>query len=151
MQDVLVEEIYIEAPPECVFAAWTEASHLIAWWGDGAQFRTVGWEGDVRAGGQWQVHFVDAKGKPFSATGVYIRVERPAFLSFTWKPQWDNDPPTTMELEFQTSKTGTLLKLRQYGFASAAARDLNKQAWGPTASWLRSYLESTVIAGRWAS
>ena len=53
MHDVLVEEIYIEAPPERVFAAWTEAAHLIAWWGDGTEFRTVGWEGDVRAGGQF--------------------------------------------------------------------------------------------------
>ena len=69
MHDVLVEELYIEAPPERVFAAWTEATHLIAWWRDGTEFRTVGWEGDVRAGGQWPVHFVDAKGNPFSATG----------------------------------------------------------------------------------
>jgi uncharacterized protein YndB with AHSA1/START domain len=142
MHGVLTEEIYIDVAPERVYAAWTEAAHLIAWWGDGTEFRTTHWEGDLRVGGKWHVQFVDAKGNAFAAGGEYLRVEPPNHLSFTWKPEWDTDPPTTVELEFRPTATGTLLTLKQHGFANAAALDQNKQAWGPMVAWLKHYLSN---------
>jgi uncharacterized protein YndB with AHSA1/START domain len=140
MTESLYEEIAIDVPPERVFEAWTEAAHLIAWWGDGTEFRTTHWEGDLRAGGKWRVQFMDAKGDAFSVGGEYLRVDRPTHLSFTWKPEWDPAPPTTVELEFQRTATGTLLTLRQLGLENAEALEQSKQAWLPMVGLLKQYL-----------
>jgi uncharacterized protein YndB with AHSA1/START domain len=32
--DAIVEEVFIEAPPERVYRALTEPSELLQWWGD---------------------------------------------------------------------------------------------------------------------
>ncbi|HEV7610687.1 MAG TPA: SRPBCC domain-containing protein [Steroidobacteraceae bacterium] len=140
MTETLTEEIAIDVPPERVFEAWTEASHLMAWWGDGTEFRTTSWEGDLRVGGKWRAQFVDVKGNVLSVGGEYLRIDRPTCLSFTWKTDWDNAAPTTIELEFRRTDTGTLLILKQHGLENADAFEQSKQAWLPMVGWLKQYL-----------
>jgi uncharacterized protein YndB with AHSA1/START domain len=140
MNDKIVEEIHIAAGPERVFRAWTNQTLMVAWWGN-ADFRTTHWQGDVRQGGHWLVRFQDTRGNLFDAQGHYLRAEVPSHLSFTWKPNWSDDPPTTIELDFRHTTNGTALKLTQTGFASLVAYEQNKRAWAPTMAMLRRYLE----------
>jgi uncharacterized protein YndB with AHSA1/START domain len=139
MERVINEEIHIEASPDRVFEAWTEARHMMAWWGQEDQFRTIRFESDLRVGGTWRARFRDNSGNEFGAGGEYLRVEPPTFLSFTWKPEWNSEPPTTIELEFREDKSGTLFKFRQHGFTSDASLEENRAALESTLGWLRCY------------
>jgi uncharacterized protein YndB with AHSA1/START domain len=141
MSDKLVEEVHIAASPARVFRAWTNRALITDWWSN-ADFRTTHWAGDVRPGGYWQICFEDTVGNLFSAQGHYLRADHPNHLSFTWKPNWDEDPPTTIELSMRPTETGTVLHLVQHGFSSIAAYQRNKLGWSPTMSLLRSYLDS---------
>jgi len=140
MTERLVEETHIAASPARVFRAWTNKALITDWWAN-ADFRTTHWAGDVRPGGYWQVCFEDTGGNLFSAQGHYLRADHPSHLSFTWKPNWDEDPPTTIELDFRATPPGTMLRLTQHGFASRAAYEQNRHGWAPTMLLLRSYLD----------
>ncbi len=140
MDKTLEEELFIETPPARVFEAWTEARHMTAWWGDKNEFRTTGFERDLRVGGKWRSQFLSNAGHEFAAGGKYLRVDPPSHLSFTWKPEWSDEPATTIELEFRAVPGGTLLKFRQHGFVSEASLAENKAALGATLDWLRCYL-----------
>jgi len=63
---VLEEEIEINAAPERVFAAWTEAGHMTAWWKNDAEFRTEHFESDLRVGGKWLVRFGPPTDRPLA-------------------------------------------------------------------------------------
>lgn len=134
------EEIFIEAEPEAVFAAWTEPQQLMTWWGTEEEFRTVEFVRELQVGAGWRAVFRHVSGQTFGAAGEYRRVDPPTRLSFTWKPDWSNDPPTLIELEFEKQPGGTLLKLKQSGITSEAARAENKAALSPTLGWLKCYL-----------
>lgn len=136
----IVEEIFIAAEPQRVFAAWTQAEQMTAWWKNDGEFFTEHFENDLRAGGKWLVRFRTPDGTTVGANGEYLRVERPNYLSFTWKADWDAGGPTTIELEFQPAESGTLVKLRHSGFDEAGWRDANKEVWHDTLDWLRCYL-----------
>jgi len=101
-------------------------------WKNDAEFRTEHFESDLRVGGKWLVRFRTADGSTTGAKGEYLRIERPTNLSFTWQADWDTDGPTTIELEFQPVKNGTLVKLRHSGFDEAGWRDANKDVWRDT-------------------
>ena len=144
MTHELAEELFIEAVPERVFDAWTQSRHMTAWWSNDGEFRTEKFENDLRAGGKWLVRFRATDGSPSGAEGEYLRVERPSHLSFTWKADWDAGGPTRIELEFQKSGNGTLVKLRHSGFDEAGWRNANKDVWRETLEALGNYLRSAA-------
>ena len=137
---VLEEDVEINASPERVFAAWTEARHMMAWWKNDKEFYTEHFENDLRAGGRWLVRFKTTDGNTVGAQGTYVRVERPTHLSFTWKADWDTGEPTLMELEFLPSENGTLVKLRHSGFDETGWQNANKEVWHETLDALQRYL-----------
>jgi uncharacterized protein YndB with AHSA1/START domain len=141
MTDQIELEIEIAAIPQVVFAAWTQENHMLAWWRNPDEFETVGFESDLRVGGKWRAQFRGKAGQSFAAGGEYVRVDPPQGLSFTWKPDWSSEPPTTVHLDFLPTATGTLLRLKQQGFSTEAGRSQDMAAWGPTLDWLRCYLE----------
>ncbi len=77
MNDTIVVEIDIAAPPERVFQAWIDPQQRLAWWGDDATYRTTKLESDLRVGGKWRTEGKGADGKPFSVFGR-IHACRPA-------------------------------------------------------------------------
>lgn len=146
MKDQLVEEIRIAATPKLVFEAWT-SEQITAWWRN-ADFSTTKWEGEVRDGGNWRVCFEDRSGNQFVALGQYYRAEPASYLCFSWKPDWDPDPPTTIALEFRSFLGGTVLRLTQINLSNIAAYERNKRAWAATLLMLRQYLQDRARAQR---
>lgn len=151
--------ISLNSQPYHAFAAWTEARHILKWWNDPDEFNTVAFERDLQVGGAWSVQFEAKDGGRFGATGIYQRIEKPGHfgpftksiqndlpvrhhLAFTWKPDWDEAPPSLVELEFAWSR-GAMLSLRHSGIASAEAAEDNKIAWEKTLGWLNAYLDET--------
>lgn len=78
-------EIVIErefaAPPELVFAAWTEPHHVKQWWGPHG-FTTTLCEIDLRPGGALRIEMLGPDGTIYPITGTYREVTRPSRLVY---------------------------------------------------------------------
>lgn len=142
MEDTIVVEIDIEAPPERVFEAWTNPQQRLAWWGDDAVYRGTSMESDLRVGGKWRTEGKNVSGKPFAVWGEYTRVERPNALAFTWIHDWGEGPATNVLIELTPTSTGTHLKVTHSGFASEATREDHRNGWTRVLGWLDRYLKN---------
>lgn len=154
-QNTIVGEIFIAAPPARVFEAITDPNQTPQWWGQQGVYRITEWKADLRPGGKWSSNGVSADGAPFTVEGEYLEVDPPRRLIYTWIPSWTGPLKTVVrwELEPQTvhglhpngprkAGTGTLVKIRQEGFAGApAAAAGHTEGWKRVLGWLHGYLE----------
>jgi uncharacterized protein YndB with AHSA1/START domain len=115
---------------------------MIEWWGEDGLYHVTKCTGDLCPGGKWRSEGVDVNGKSFAVEGEYLKVEPPRYLCFTWRHDWEeNTAVTTVELEFQKTAEGTLLKLKHHGFTSESSRDDHEKGWKRVLGWLRGYME----------
>lgn len=123
-------ERVIPAPPNRVFAAWSDPDLLRQW-------ATPPWlasgEGmlELRVGGAWSIVMIEPSGRRMRAFGVYREVTPPSRLVYTH--QWDGpegtSPETTVVVEFIAEGDGTRVMLTQTGFENAPSRDGHQQGW----------------------
>lgn len=65
-----------DAPIDLVWEAWTQAEHIIKWWGpDGIDTKIVGH--DFSIGGHWKYIMAMPGGKDFIAEGTYLEIDPP--------------------------------------------------------------------------
>jgi uncharacterized protein YndB with AHSA1/START domain len=142
MNDTIVVEIDIDAPPERVFQAWIDPQQRLAWWGDDATYRGTKMESDLRVGGKWRTEGKSVAGKPFSVSGRYTRIEPPKALGFTWNHDWGQSglPETHVLIELIPTSSGTHVTLTHSGFTSPSERDDHNRGWQRVLGWLRAYL-----------
>ncbi len=143
MNDTIVVEIDIDAPPERVFQAWIDPQQRLAWWGDDGVYRGQKMESDLRVGGKWITEGKSAQGKEFSVYGTYTRIEAPRVLGFTWNHDWGGTDTTETHvlIELTPTSSGTHVTLTHSGFANAPERDDHNQGWKRVLGWLQSYLQ----------
>ncbi len=119
----------MKAPPERVYAAWTDPQMILRWWGPtGATPLTA--ETDVRVGGRFRMTFSTQDGEMHDVSGEYLEVEPARKLVFTWR--WITLPPERQSLVTVTLKpsgTETVLILTHEQFFDQAARDGHKYGW----------------------
>jgi uncharacterized protein YndB with AHSA1/START domain len=98
----------VAATPERVFAAWTDAEQLAAWWWP--QLGGTTYDVDARLGGRFRIH---SSGIGATVTGVYTEVEPPRRLVFTWSWEDDGEPEAVVEdtvvVTFEPDDGGTLV------------------------------------------
>lgn len=129
--EVLVIERRVAAPPERVFALWTEPDQLVKWWGpDG--YAMPQYSLDVRKGGAWRTVMHSPDGKVLTVSGVYREIDPPRRLVFTWA--WDDDSgtrghETEIIVTFEPTPGGTHIKLLQQRFNTKLARDNHSRGW----------------------
>jgi uncharacterized protein YndB with AHSA1/START domain len=154
-QDVISGEIFIAAPPARVFEAITDPNQMPRWWGASNLYRIQEAKADVRVGGKWSSDGVGADGSTFRVSGEYLEVDPPRLLVHTWLCSWATAIKTIVrwELEPQTvhglhpkgperAGTGTLLRIRQEGFAGdLAAAAEHSEGWTRVMEWLVAYVE----------
>jgi uncharacterized protein YndB with AHSA1/START domain len=154
-QNTIVGEIFIAAPPARVFEAITDPNQTPQWWGQQGVHRITEWKADLRPGGKWSSIGVGPDGAPFTIRGEYLEVDPPRLLVHTWIPSWTGPLQTVVrwELEPQVvhglhpngprkAGTGTLVKIRQEGFAGApAALAGHTEGWKRVLGWLHGFLE----------
>jgi uncharacterized protein YndB with AHSA1/START domain len=80
-REVVVERL-LAAPPELVFAAWTEPARIAAWWGPRGFCNDVQ-RLDPRPGGLWRIVQTDPQGGLHPFHGEYLEVVPPGRLVFT--------------------------------------------------------------------
>ena len=136
-------EFDLPCTPEAAFRAWTVAEEVTAWWGEAGVYRTTGWSADVRSGGAWRADFAGDNGEPFSAEGRYLTVRVPDRLVWTWRASWSPEAENTIDMTFEASDRGTLLRLRNFGFEDIAEAEDAKAGWLQMTGWLGDHLRST--------
>src|SRR5467141_5246975 len=154
-QDVVTAEIFIAAPPARVFEAITDPYQMPKWWGQQGMYKITEWKGDLRPGGKWSSVGVGDDGTSFRVDGEYLEVDPPRLLVHTWIAswscllktvvRWELEPRTVHGLQHrgpQKVGTGTVVKIRQEGFANApeAARG-HAQGWTRILGWMQAFVE----------
>jgi uncharacterized protein YndB with AHSA1/START domain len=124
-------ERLIAAPPERVFALWTEPDQLVRWWGPEG-YDVPSHKIDVRPGGHWRTTLRRPEGKLLTVSGVYRAIEPPRRLVFTWA--WEDEHgarghETEITVTFAPAPGGTKLVLVQKEFATKDSRDQHEHGW----------------------
>lgn len=132
--------VLIRAPREKVWAALTTAEGFDGWWG------TRGSEIDLRPGGKLTLRWRDWGAEHqhnHDQHGVVIEVVRPHRFVYQWGSSTDG--MTTVEFDLVERNDGTLLRLREHGFApTAKGRESfggNSLGWGEVSTLLKFYVE----------
>jgi uncharacterized protein YndB with AHSA1/START domain len=142
LYEPLSETYDFEAPPEAVFDAWTHQNEIWAWWAARTDFPIMSWTGDLRPGGKWSCWFREAGGAALKVKGVFLVVERPSRLYFTWDSPWDDDPPTVIHFDLRPEGAGARLFFKHTDFASAEAIERNAGWWNAPMAMVRAYLNA---------
>jgi uncharacterized protein YndB with AHSA1/START domain len=136
--DALAYEVRIEAPPETVWAYWTEPGRLTRWMGRTATL-------DPRPGGVFRLDY----GNGDVASGAYLEVEPPSRVVFTWGWEAASDEvrPGSSRVEVDLAPedggTATRLRLRHTGLPGDG-RDGHDEGWQ---HFLARLVEAVATAG----
>jgi uncharacterized protein YndB with AHSA1/START domain len=125
---------HIAAPPERVFALWTQdPAHPDEFWGPPG-FTLVRREATLTPGGRWLIEMRAPDGTVMRNGGEYRAIERPGYLEMTHA--WlDEDgrrasPETIVRIRLSASGNGCDMHFEQTGFGTEAERDGHGVGWG---------------------
>ena len=74
----------LPAPPEVVFAAWTDAAGMRQWM---SPVGTASMAMDLRVGGSFRL-VMSGPGLDIEHSGEYLAIEPPSLLSFSWRSEF---------------------------------------------------------------
>ena len=123
-------ERMIDATPEEVFDAFTDASAQREWYLD-----QPGWKveagGELRVGGRWEVAFGPAGETPYRETNLFSEVSRPSRLAYASRFHMADGATfdTKITVTFEAKDGKTLLTLVQSEFLNEEHRDAHKGGW----------------------
>jgi uncharacterized protein YndB with AHSA1/START domain len=139
---ILVVRRTIRAPREKVFAAWTEARHLIAWWGPNAAVNCPSAEVDLRVGGRYRIANRFPDGRLLWIVGEFEVIEPPSRLVFSWKLGDEAARAERVSVEFESRGAATEVIVTHERIADAATRAGHEQGWRGCLDGLARYAES---------
>ena len=121
----------LPAPPETVFAAFTDPERLARWWGPEG-FAVSAPDFDPQVGNDYAIEMRPPDADAFRLTGRFSVVEPPRRLAFTfvWEPPDADDVETTADLHFDAVGSATRQSLTQGPFATEERRALHRAGWG---------------------
>jgi len=86
----ILVETTVNARIEKVWKAWTDPTVIMKWFGSDPNGKVLDAKLDVRAGGYFEVTFIDSDLTEHTCSGVYHEVQPFRRLSFTW--HWKTEP-----------------------------------------------------------
>ena len=121
----------INAAPSKVFAAWTDAEKLAAWFGMPAKMKpgSLRAETDLRVGGRYRISFDGVDGEYFEVGGVYRDIVPNERLAMTWAWHSTRERESLLTISLKQDGSGTLLTLHHEQFFDEAARDGHEKGW----------------------
>jgi uncharacterized protein YndB with AHSA1/START domain len=135
--------VFIRAPRAKVWAALTTAQAMDAWWG------TRGSEIDLRPGGKLTLRWRGwGPERDINADRECVVAEVLPEKRFVFRWGETADSMTTVEFELEDRDGGTLLRLREHGFAPTAkgreSFEGNSLGWGEVSILIKFYIEHGV-------
>lgn len=130
----------INAPPEKVYAAWTDPEKIARWFGPSqVKAGSVQADIDLRVGGRYRISF-RANGGYNEVAGVYREVEPNRKLVFSWA--WHSTPEreSLVTISIKPEGSGSLLVFNHAQFLDEKARDNHQRGWTEFLGKLESYL-----------
>ena len=98
----------LPAPPEAVFAAFSEPEELAQWWGpEGFTIPSVDFR--PRVGASYRIEMRPPEDESFYLKGAFRAVDPPTHLaySFVWEPPDPDDVETIVDLRFREAGEST--------------------------------------------
>ena len=140
--ETLVIRRHFRAPPERVFAAFTEKALMQAWFGP-ENMTVPHCEVDARVGGKYRVEMHAPSGSVHVVAGEFREIHPPQRLVYTWG--WLNGagrgPETVVTLTFVARDGGTDLTLEHAGFLDQDGRDRHGEGWNSSLDALGAALD----------
>lgn len=133
---------FIRADPSQVYSALTTAEGLDAWFTQGARV-------DARPGGEIHFRWVNWGPEHITAedSGPVLEATPPSRFVFQWHPDLP-DYATTVEVDILPAEGGTIVSLREHGYADTPAAQVAMidcaSGWGEALTLLKFYLEYGV-------
>jgi uncharacterized protein YndB with AHSA1/START domain len=129
---------FIRASREKVYDAFATTEGINAWFTEGGRV-------DARPGGTMTFRFVDWGPDKINAefSGRVVEARRPERFVFQWgieKPE----EATTVELTFEENDGGTIVTVREYGFARIDQALGNAGGWGEALTLARFWVEHGI-------
>jgi uncharacterized protein YndB with AHSA1/START domain len=147
--DAVVTETYVDAPPERVFKALTDATELGRWFTN-PECQAKFWQMDARPGGRYG--YTTEKGSvvvnganEFECHGEILEFVPERLLVYTWVASWhvDKTRQTVVSWELTPQRGGTHVKVTHSGLAEEeAARKDYSGGWIGMLEMLRKFCET---------
>lgn len=128
----------LKAPPDKVFAAWTDPQMLKRWFAPG-DVEPVLVECDPRPGGRYRIVMRSPDGEDHDVSGVYREVVANERLVFTWAWRSTPERQSLVTVAVKPDGEGTLLTLTHERFFDEAARDRHRTGWTGALDKLEQY------------
>ncbi len=137
MPEPLVLRRRLAAPPERVFAAWTEPALLAQWM---SPFAAAEAETDVRVGGAFSIIML-GQGQAIRHTGTYLEVVPPRRLVFTWQSPYTGPDPSVVSVSIEAADDGGSELVLVHDRLSAAQIESHRGGWAGILDNLATLLE----------
>jgi uncharacterized protein YndB with AHSA1/START domain len=118
----------LNAPPEKVYAAWTDPTKIVKWFGPDAG-KVTRTDMDVRVGGRYDIGFHTEDGEEHNVGGVYREVVRNERLQFTWAWRSTPERESLVTVLIKPDGDGAILTLIHEQFFDEPARDRHQYGW----------------------
>ena len=118
----------LNAPPEKVYAAWTDPTQLVRWFGPDSGKVTKA-DIDARVGGRYLIEFDTEDGDHHAVGGEYREVVPNQKLAFTWAWQTMPERESFVTVLIKSEGAGCILTLIHEQFADEPARDRHEWGW----------------------
>lgn len=141
--DAIVQQVTIKAPAARIFDALTDPAELLQWWRVEDRFHLIHAECDLRSGGKWFMRVAKerpAERKEALVHGVYLTVDPPHCLAFTWIRDEEDHPETIVRWELEEQGDCTLVRVTHSGLTSERLRERNS-GWPVIVQLLQAYIE----------
>jgi uncharacterized protein YndB with AHSA1/START domain len=116
----------LNAPAEKVYAAWTDPTQIVKWFGPDAGAVTRA-DIDVRVGGRYDIRFHTEDGEEHNVGGVYREVVKNKKLQFTWAWRSTPERESLVTVLIKPDGDGSILTLIHEQFFDA--RDRHQFGW----------------------
>jgi uncharacterized protein YndB with AHSA1/START domain len=141
----LVVRRCINATREKLFAAWTQPTILVRWWGPEGVICPVA-EIDLRVGGSYRIANQFPDGTVVWIAGKFEVIEPPHRLTYTWKLESQKGPVERVTVCFEVYGAATEVVVTHKRIPDDAARTSHERGW---IGCLDSLLKYAERPGNW--